>query len=362
MIAFSRLLCGYASVSGVMRGKASGQVVPEVHQFSFTEPPLLVAWNATYRCNLSCSHCHIDADDRCAGDELTEVEARAMIDDLAEMRVPVLLFSGGEPLVREDVLDLARYASAKGLQPLLSTNGTLIDRQMAERIHSAEVHYAGISIDGLEATHNQFRRNSRAFQDAVEGISNCNEAGVKAGIRFTPNALSNHDLPGVLDLAEELKVSRFCMHNSTCSGPKSVLKNQGVTPEEWRNAVSFLIEKAMDWDRRGIQIEIITTDQHAEGAYVHSYVTRTLPDHAEGVRRLLEMSGGCSASCKMSNVDPAGNVHVCQFRGQVTLGNVRKRKFSEIWRDPDSAALEQLRRKHGLVPEEACAAHSERRL
>ena len=213
MIAFSRLLCGYATASEAMREKVSGQVAPEMHQSSAAERPLLVVWNATYRCNLNCSHCHIDASDRCAGDELTAGEARAMIDDLAAMQVPVLLFSGGEPLMRKDVLDLARYASGKGLHPVLSTNGTLIDRQMAERIRGAEVHYAGISIDGLEATHNLFRRNPRAFQDAVEGISNCNKAGVKAGIRFTLNALSYHDLPGVLDLVEELKVPRFCMYN-----------------------------------------------------------------------------------------------------------------------------------------------------
>jgi radical SAM protein with 4Fe4S-binding SPASM domain len=219
---------------------------------------------------------------------------------------------------------------------------------MAERIRGAGVRYAGISIDGLEATHNLFRRSPRAFQDAVEGISNSNKAGVKTGIRFTLNALSCHDLPGVLDLAEELKVPRFCVYNMACSGRENALQNADITQQEWRDSVTLLIEKAMDWDRRGVQMEIITTERHADGAYVHSYLTRTQPDHADDVRRLLETSGGCSAGCKMSNVDPAGNVHACQFWGHVTLGNVRKRKFSEIWRNTNSSLLEQLRREPGL--------------
>jgi MoaA/NifB/PqqE/SkfB family radical SAM enzyme len=347
MIAFSKLLCGHAAAFEVMREQASERPAPEMHPFFATERPLVV-WNATCRCNLNCSHCHIDASDRCAGDELTADEAHAMIDDLAAMQVPVLLLSGGEPLMRKDVLDLARYASGKGLHPVLSTNGTLIDRQVAERIRGAGVCYAGISIDGLEATHNLFRGNPRAFQDAIEGLFNSNKAGVKTGIRFTLNALSYHDLPGVLDLAEELKVPRFCMYNMACSGPESALQNQDVTPDERRNAVNFIIEKAMDWDRRGVQMEITTTDYHADGAYVHSYITRTQPDHAGDVRSLLEMSGGCSAGCKISNVDPVGNVRACQRWGHVILGNVRKRKFSEIWRNTNSALLEQLRREPAL--------------
>ena len=347
MIAFSRLLCGYATASEVMREEASGQIAPELHQFGVAERPSVV-WNATLRCNLNCPHCHVDASDRDAGDELTTGEARAMIDDLAALQVPALLFSGGEPLMRKDVLDLARYASGKGLHPVLSTNGTLIDRQTAERIRGAGIHYAGISLDGLEATHNLSRRNPRAFHDAVEGISNCNKADVKTGIRLTLNAATYRDLPGVLNLVEELKVARFCMYNMACSSRENVPGDRDVTLEEWRNAVSLLIEKAMDWDRRGVQMEIITTAPHADGVYVHSYITRIPPDHADEVRRLQEMTGGCSASCKMSNVDPVGNVHACQLWGHVTLGNVRRRKFSEIWRNTSSALLEQLHREPAL--------------
>ncbi len=359
MIAFSRLLCGYATASEVMRGKASGQIPPELHQFGVAERPSVV-WNATLRCNLNCPHCEAGSSGRDAGDEITAAEARAMIDDLAALQIPVLLFSGGEPLMRKDVLDLAGYAAGKGLQPVLSTNGTLIDRPMAGRIRDAGIPYAGISLDGLEATHNLSRGNPRAFQDAVEGISNCHQADVKTGIRFALDALSYRDLPGVLNLVEELKVSRFSMYNRACSSGESVSRDPEATGEEWRNAVSLLIEKAMDWDRRGVPMEILTTDPHADGAYVHSYITRTPPDPAGDLRRLLEMSGGCSESCKMSHVDPVGNVRACRLWGHVVLGNVRRRKFSEIWRNTSRALLEQISREPALFQGKfAPCAHNE---
>ena len=348
MIGFSKLLCGQATVAEAMRQRESGDIEPRMLQFSCIDRPLVV-WNVTYRCNLRCAHCYIDAEDRAARHELTSEEAFAFISDLAEMRVPVLLFSGGEPLIRKDVLGLARYAADKGLRPVLSTNGTLIDRPMAGRIRASGLQYAGVSIDGLEATHDRFRCHAGAFQAATDGIRHCLEAGVKAGIRFTLNVANYADLPGVLDLVEELGVPRFCMYHLVYSGRGSALVDQDVTPAQRRHAVNLLIDRVLDWDRRGVDVEVLTTDQHADGAYLLGYVTRHCPERAAEVRRLLEMHGGCSAGCKMSNVDPLGNVHACQFWGHESLGNVKERKFSQIWRDRANATLCALRRKADLV-------------
>ena len=172
---------------------------------------------------------------------------------------------------------------------------------------------------------------------------------MKTGIRFTINADNYTDLPGVLDLVEALDVKRFCMYHLVYSGRGSEMKDRDVTAEQRRSAVHLLIDRALDWERRGIEAEILTTDQHADGAYLEAYISENLPDRAGEVRGLLEMHGGCSAGCKMSNVDPLGNVHACQFWGHATLGNVKERKFSEIWRDPDNPLLKNLRRKHELV-------------
>jgi len=348
MIAFTKLLCGQASLSEAIRQQGSKDVKPHMLQFTIVNRPLVV-WNVTFRCNLRCEHCYIDAEDRRYDNELTTEQARALIDDLAEMQVPVLLFSGGEPLMRKDVIDLGRYADEKGLRPVLSSNGTRIDPPLAARIKEAGFKYVGISIDGLEPTHDRFRCKQGAFQAAVRGIRNCHEAGVKAGIRFTLNADNYADLPGVLQLVEDLDVKRFCMYHLVYAGRGSGMTARDVRPEQRREAVNLLIRQATDWDKRGIDTEILTTDQHADGAYLHAYIAEHMPERAGEVRDLLQMHGGCSAGCKMSNIDPLGNVHACQFWGHHTLGNVKERKFSEIWLDPDNPFLRDLRRKQELV-------------
>ena len=344
MIGFTKLLCGHATVAEAMRQEAAGLVAPHLLQFSASDRPLVV-WNVTYRCNLKCAHCYIDARGRSGQDELSSEEALAMINDLAAMRVPVLLFSGGEPLMRKDVLGLARYALERGLRPVLSTNGTLIDRPMASRLKAAGFQYAGVSLDGLEDTHDRFRRQAGAFRAAIEGIRNCTAAGVRAGVRFTLNALNAADLPGLLDLVEELAVPRFCLYHLVYSGRGKRLMAQDVTPEQRRAAIHLLVERVLDWDRRGVEIEVLTTGQHADGAFLLGYVAHERPERAAEVRQLLEMHGGCSAGCKMANVDPLGTIHPCQFWGHVSLGNVKVRKFSEVWRDAGNAALGQLRAK-----------------
>jgi len=348
MIAFTKLLVGKAVLSEAIRQVGKKKIHHGSLQFSMTHSPLVV-WNTTYSCNLKCSHCYIDAEDDCRSGELTTEQARAMIDDLAEINTPVLLFSGGEPLLRKDVLELGKYADEKGLRPVLSSNGTLVTPEMAAKIYDAGFKYVGVSIDGLEEIHDKFRCKKGAFQAALTGIRNCHAAGVKAGMRFTINADNYTDLPGVLDLVEEMGVKRFCMYHLVYAGRAGEMTGRDITPEQRREAIDMLIAKVLDWDKRGIDTEVLTTDQHADGVYVENYVREHLPERVADVHQLLEMHGGCSAGCKMSNIDPLGNVHACQFWGHQTLGNVKERKFSEIWRDEENEVLVKLRKKQELV-------------
>lgn len=346
MIGCTKLLCGTATVSDIVKyGRKTEQLPPQMLQFSSDATPIVV-WNSTNRCNLSCQHCYINAEDKEYAGEFTTDEAKAFIDDLASMKVPVLLFSGGEPLVRQDLFELGPYAAAQGIRPVISTNGTLITPDMARRIKEAGFQYVGISVDGNEEVHDQFRGKKGAFQETLQGIRNSLAAGNKTGVRFTVNRLNYHTLPDVLDLVEREGVPRFCMYHLVYAGRGKEMAQLDTTPEQKRQTIELLMERTLDFHKRGIEVEILTTDNHADGIYLLQYLEKHQPERVAEVLQLLEMHGGCSAGQKTSNVDPQGNVHACQFWGHKSLGNVREKKFSEIWRDSQDSFLCSMREKH----------------
>ncbi|MFQ5646098.1 MAG: radical SAM protein [bacterium] len=343
MIGCTKLLCGTATIAEAMRhGRSSAKLQAHLLQFSADDRPLVV-WNMTNRCNLNCLHCYIDAEDRSYKNELSTEEAGIMIDDLAEMKVPVLLFSGGEPFLRKDLYELGAYAISRGIRAVISSNGTLITREMAKKVKNVGFSYVGISIDGAPGTHDHFRQKENAFKMAVQGIRNCHEQGVKAGVRLTVNKANYRDLPEVMDIVEREKIPRFCMYHLVYSGRGKELAEQDLTHEQSRQVMQTLINKALDWDKRGVETEILTTDNHTDGIYLGNYIQEKMPDRFKEVAGLLEMHGGCSAGKKFANIDPRGDVHPCQFWGHHTLGNVRERKFSQIWTDKDDEFLQQLK-------------------
>ena len=342
MIGCTKLLCGTATIADLMRQGAAKEA--RLLQFSTEHRPIVV-WNVTQRCNLACVHCYIDAKDRAGRDELTTEEARAFIDDVAAMGSPVLLFSGGEPLLRPDLFELGRHAIAKGLRAVISSNGTLITPELAAEIADVGFSYVGVSLDGSEATHDEFRRKDGAFQAAIAGIRNCLAAGVKAGVRLTLNKRNAEDLDAVLDVVEREGVPRFCMYHLVYAGRGREIMSDDLPPEETRRAIEHLLDRTKDWHERGVETEVLTTDNHADGILVLHRVAEEDPARLDEVRELLARHGGCSAGTKMANVDARGDVHPCQFWGHVTLGNVRERPLSEIWADESNAFLAKLRDK-----------------
>jgi len=172
MIGLTKLLCGTATVSEAIKYRSSSGCPTGMLQFSSNTQPIVV-WNVTNRCNLSCQHCYLDAQNKDYEQELSFEQAKAFILDLARMEIPVLLFSGGEPLIRPDLFRLARLACEKGVRSVLSTNGVLITKEIAERIKEAGFQYVGVSIDGVQSTHDTFRNLPGAFSKAMRGIRNC---------------------------------------------------------------------------------------------------------------------------------------------------------------------------------------------
>ena len=347
MIGFTKLLCGTATISDVMRQRHGQDAMQaSLLQFSSERSPVVV-WNITSQCNLKCRHCYIEATESAKDNEMTTQEGKDFIDNLAEMKVPVLMFSGGEPLVRPDLFELAAYAVEKGLRIVLSTNGTLIDEFTAKLIKEAGFQYVGVSIDGREEIHDEFRGEKGAFKAAIAGIRAAKAAGNRTGVRFTLNSINKDDLPAVMELIEEEKVDRFCMYHLVYAGRGSDMKNLDLPAAEKKKVAQFLIEKTMDFNSRGIEIEILTTDNHADGLYLLDHIKATDPGRVDEVRQLLEMHGGCSAGDRMADVDFLGNVHPCQFWSDMILGNVRERKFSDIWNDLEAndGILAKLRSK-----------------
>lgn len=346
MIGCTKLLCGTATVSDAIKYKdmAPSEIPHEMLQFT-TEARPLVVWNMTKRCNLKCVHCYIHAADRDFKGELTTAEARAFIDDLGELKIPVLLLSGGEPLLRKDFFELAKYTTDKKIRAVISTNGTLITKDVAERMASAGIQYVGVSLDGGPETHNKFRGMPNAFEKAIAGIRTSMDAGLRGGVRFTVSQLNYRDLDEVINIVVDEGIPRFCMYHLVYAGRGKDIAKQDITKEQSRELMEYLIDKTIELHDSGVDVEILTTDNHADGAYIYNYVLKNAPERAEEVMELLKMHGGCSAGHKFSNVDNVGDVHACQFWGHKTLGNVRERKFSEIWNDPQNEFLRMMREK-----------------
>ncbi len=343
MIGCTKLLCGTATVSDVIKHSGGGEVPPELLQFSDINRPLVV-WNTTNRCNLRCKHCYIEAEDRGYADELTTEEAREFIYDLGRMKAPVLLFSGGEPMVRKDIFELGALAVEQGLRPVISSNGTLIDDAIAKKIKHTGFQYVGISIDGGRRIHDDFRNMSGAFDMAIDGIRACMANGIKTGVRFTVNKYNQEDLPEIFELLEKEAIPRFCMYHLVYAGRGAEMVNMDTSGSEKREILDYVGKKTLELHKKGVEIEILTTDNHADGIYLLNHIKANDPQRAQEVIKLLEMHGGCSAGTKFANVDPRGNVHPCQFWQDYTVGNIRERPFSEIWNSDDELMV-KLREK-----------------
>ena len=182
MIGISKLYCGTVEPSDALRyGRHSAKLPSHLLQFSKDKRPVVV-WNITRACNLKCVHCYAHATDLSTSDELTTAEGRALIDDLAAFGVPVLLFSGGEPLVRKDLPELAAYAVEKGMRAVISTNGTLIDRPKAQKLKEIGLSYVGISLDGMEAVNDRFQGGQRGLCQGHAGDSQLPGSGYQGGV------------------------------------------------------------------------------------------------------------------------------------------------------------------------------------
>ena len=252
MIGISKLYCGAVEPGDVLRyHRESGKLPSHLLQFSKDKKPVVV-WNMTRRCNLKCIHCYSSSQNRLYPDELTTEEAKAMIADLAAFGAPVLLFSGGEPLMRPDLPELAQFAVDQGMRAVISTNGTLITEEKAKIFREIGLSYVGVSLDGMEATHDRFRGVAGAFEAAMQGIRICREMGIKVGVRFTINRHNVADVPAIFDLLEKEDIPRCCFYHLVYSGRGSKLIEEDLSHAETRELLDLIMDRTRDLFARGI--------------------------------------------------------------------------------------------------------------
>jgi heme d1 biosynthesis radical SAM protein NirJ len=308
-------------------------------------PGPVVIWNLVRRCNLTCKHCYsISADADFAG-ELTTPEVFAVMDDLQSFRVPVLILSGGEPLLRPDLFEIAARSRAMGFYTGLSTNGTLIDAALADRIAGAGFDYVGISLDGLRATHDRFRRKEGAFDASLAALRLCRDRGIKVGMRFTLTQDNARDLPALIALAEDERIDKFYLSHLNFAGRGNKNRGSDARFQVTRQAMDALFDTCWEYHRRGLEKEFVTGNNDADGAWLLLWAERRFPLNAPHLRAKLAQWGGNASGVNVANIDNLGNVHPDTMWWNHTLGNVRERPFSAIWRDTGDPVMAGLKER-----------------
>jgi len=287
--------------------------------------------------------------------ELSTTEAKAVIKDLADFGSPVLLFSGGEPLMREDIFELISFAGERGLRTVLSTNGTLINKKTARKLKDLDLSYVGISLDGMRQTHDKFRGVTGAFDAAMAGLKTCREAGMKVGLRFTINKKNAGEIPEIFTLLEQENIGRVCFYHLVYVGRGNNLIEEDLSRQETRKTVDLIIDATKRMHDNSRPVEVLTVDNHTDGVYLYLRLLREDPERAKNVFALLKMNGGNSSGNGIGCISWDGSVHADQFWRHYSFGNVRERPFSEIWTDLKNPLMKQLKTKK-LYVKGRCAA------
>jgi len=344
MISISRLLCGTHSPGDSLR---YGESSPDSIRVSSASP--VVVWNYTSRCNLHCVHCYASANDTESPSEMDTAAGKSLLSDLAAFGVPVILFSGGEPLLRSDLFELSQLAVERGIRVALSSNGTLIADDVARQLRRGGFAEVGISLDGTNTTNDRFRGKRGSYTAALQGIRNCINHGLRVSLRFTITRFNYREVPAIFRLAEDEGISRLCFYHLAYSGRGSNLIKEDINHSQTRQVVDTICEHTTDLYRRGLPKEVLTVANHADGVYLYLKLKEKSPERAYKALELLRRNGGNSSGIRIGAVDYAGNVHPDQFWWHYSPGNVLKRKFGDIWEDTSEPLMRGLKNRKELL-------------
>ena len=306
-------------------------------------PGPVVIWNLIRRCNLACRHCYsISADVDFPG-ELSTPDILRTLEDLRAFGVPAVILSGGEPLLHPDIREIGAHAKALGFYVGLSTNGTLIDETRAAALAGVGFDYVGTSLDGMEATHDRFRRKDGAFRASLRGVRLARDSGLKVGLRFTLTQDNAHDLPALLALMEEERIDKFYLSHLNYAGRGNVNRSGDAVFRTTRRAMDLIFDTAWGDVMAGRPREFVTGNNDADGVYLLHWVRARFPGHEAQLRAKLAQWGGNASGVDIANIDNLGNVHPDTYWWDRSLGNVKERPFSAIWRGTQDPLMQGLR-------------------
>ena len=308
-------------------------------------PGPVVIWNLVRRCNLTCKHCYsISADTNFKG-ELSTQEIFTIMDDLKAFKVPVLILSGGEPLLHSDIFTISHHAKEMGFYVGLSSNGTLIDENNIKTIAAVGYNYVGISLDGIKETHDYFRCSQGAYAKSLRAIRLCRDHGIKVGIRFTLTQDNVHELPQMLELVAQEKITKFYLSHLNYAGRGNKNRKDDVVHQITRQAMELLFKNGLETLQANEQRELVTGNNDADGVYLLYWVSQHFPEKTEHLHAKLAQWGGNSSGVNVANIDNLGNVHPDTFWWHYSLGNVLKRPFSQIWPDTSEPLMAGLKQR-----------------
>jgi len=330
------------SVSKLLGSTLKSRETTESMRYSKEDRPVIV-WNITRSCTLHCVHCYNSSEEKTYPGELSTAEAKKVIDDLSSFGVPVIIFSGGDPLLRADLFDLIAYSNDKGIRPVLSTSGVTIDTEAARKIKASGVLYVGVSIDGAQETNDRLRGVKGAFKLALDGVRRCRDLGLVVGLRFTMSKKTVTQMPVIFDLLEDEDIQRGYFAHLVYSGRGEKFSREDLDHAETREAVDYIFERAADFIRRGLKKDIVTGSNDVDGVYLYLKLLKTDPERARSLYGLLLGRGGNSSGVKLANIDNLGFVHADQFWSQYSFGNVKQRPFADIWTDTSDPVMRVLK-------------------
>lgn len=298
-------------------------------------PPPVVVWNVCRRCNMTCPHCYAAASASESRFTLDHAEALELVDQMADNAIEVVIFSGGEPLMRDDLMTLIERADSRGLSCHLSTNGTLLDSTTARRLAAAGIGYVGVSVDGMPAFNDDYRGLEEGFEKASSGLSNARVAGLRTGLRMTLTRHNIDQLEDVFEHARALGVDRFYVSHLLDAGRGFAMSDADLSRDACRQTLRWLFEMAHPASRRESDPDIVTGGNDSDGVFLIRWLAESVGGEAAArAMRLLGLRGGNSAGVGIINIDSRGEVHPDQFWRQSTLGNVRRTSLSEILDHP----------------------------